>query len=64
MKVNGQKITISGKMTLASFLRESNYNITKIAVERNYEIIPKKEYETTTLKDTDILEVVSFVGGG
>jgi sulfur carrier protein len=33
-------------------------------VEVNEEIIPKATYNHTILKDGDIVEVVSFVGGG
>lgn len=36
----------------------------KIAAELNGNIIPKSEYESVILKDDDVLEVVSFVGGG
>lgn len=36
----------------------------RVAVELNLEIIPKTEFETTSLKEGDRLEVVSFVGGG
>ena len=36
----------------------------KIAVEINGEIIPKKDYETVQIKENDVIEVVSFVGGG
>ncbi|MEF2734888.1 MAG: sulfur carrier protein ThiS [Blautia sp.] len=35
-----------------------------MAVERNGEIIPKSKYEETLLSDGDVLEIVSFVGGG
>ena len=35
-----------------------------VAIEKNGEIVPKALYESTLLKDGDILEVVSFVGGG
>ena len=36
----------------------------RIAVERNGEIIPKTSYQDIILQDGDVLEVVSFVGGG
>ena len=37
---------------------------TRIAVERNGEIVPKRLYGETVLQDNDVIEVVSFVGGG
>ena len=41
-----------------------NFEKNKIAVEINGEIIPKKDYETVQIKENDVIEVVSFVGGG
>ena len=42
------------------------YNIDKhrTAVELNSHVIPRKEHSSQILKDTDVLEVVTFVGGG
>ena len=33
-------------------------------MEVNEEIIPKAKYGEVTLKDGDVVEIVSFVGGG
>ena len=45
-------------------LSQNNFEKNKIAVEINGEIIPKKDYETVQIKENDVIEVVSFVGGG
>ena len=37
---------------------------TKVAVERNLEIVPKSAYVTTMLKENDKVEIVHFIGGG
>ena len=37
---------------------------TKIAVERNREIVPKSLFAETDLCDGDRIEIVQFVGGG
>ncbi len=63
VKVNGQQLDISGK-TIAEYLKETNYDRNRIAIECNGEIVPKAQYDTTILQDGDALEVVSFVGGG
>lgn len=36
----------------------------QIAVELNERILSKAEYNTTVLHENDILEIVSFMGGG
>ena len=33
-------------------------------MERNGEIVPKSEYEKVIVTDSDLLEIVTFVGGG
>ena len=43
---------------------ENGYQKNRIAVECNGEILPKVEYEQKILQDGDVLEIVSFVGGG
>lgn len=63
VKINGALVDAAGK-TLADYLAETDYQTGRIAVERNDEIVPKAKYEETILEDGDVIEVVSFVGGG
>lgn len=63
VKINGKELDLAGK-TIADYLVTTNYDIKRIAVERNGEIVPKAAYGETILKDEDAIEVVSFVGGG
>ena len=64
MKVNGKEILLKEKQTLSDFLKDNNYNIARIVIELNGEIISKDKYSTINLKDTDVMEVLTFVGGG
>ena len=59
--VNGKQIQLTSEMSVAE---QNNYQINRIAVEMNEEILPKYSYSETMLKDGDRLEVVTFVGGG
>lgn len=61
--INGKDYAAEGK-NLASVLTEMKYDFRTIAVEINEEIVSKKFYEETILNDGDVVEVVSFVGGG
>ena len=63
VKVNGEEKNIAGK-TIAEYLSTTNYDIKRIATERNGDIVPKALYAETVLADGDIIEIVSFVGGG
>ncbi len=63
VKVNGEEMDIAGK-TLSEYLSSANFDMQRIAVERNGDIVPRAQYDKTTLADGDSVEVVSFVGGG
>ncbi len=63
VKINGENIEAAG-MTISVYLDNSGYDPKTVAVELNEEIVPKTGYEDTVLKDGDVVEIVSFVGGG
>jgi sulfur carrier protein len=62
--VNGKEVEFRPELSLIQLMEELGYDTKRIAVERNQEIIPKAQYESTMLEDGDHLEVVRFVGGG
>ena len=64
IQVNGTPVAIAAGKTLQQYLDTTDYVPTRIAVERNGEILPKASYAATPLADGDRLEIVSFVGGG
>lgn len=51
-------------MDVSALLAHLGLPKAKIAVERNREIVPKSGYETEILKDGDMLEIITFIGGG
>lgn len=64
IRVNGvEELHLEGR-SLQAYLREKGYRLERIAVERNGEIVPRSCYPNVLLQDGDVLEVVSFVGGG
>ena len=62
--VNGKEIKLTDDTTVAEYLEQNQYQVKRIAVELNGDILPKYSYSDTMLKDGDRLEVVTFVGGG
>ena len=64
MKVNGKEVVIKKTQTIYEYLKENNYNLARIVIELNGEIVSKDKYNTINLKDTDVMEVLTFVGGG
>lgn len=63
VKINGVELDIAGK-TIEEYLATTNYDVKRIAIERNGEIVFKAQYSQTILRNGDTLEIVSFVGGG
>lgn len=63
VKINGEQLDVAGK-TIHEYLLTTEYDLTRIAIERNDNIVPKAQYKEIVLEDGDSLEVVSFVGGG
>lgn len=63
LKINGKSVDAAG-ISLAEYLSRENFDTRKVAVELNEEIIPKSEFDNVILRDGDIVEIISFMGGG
>ena len=63
VRINGENLDVGGK-SVAEYLNSSGYDLMRVAVELNGDIVPKALYADTIFKNGDSVEVVSFVGGG
>ena len=63
MIINGVQEAAEGK-SVAQVLQEKGIDLSNVAVERNGEIVPKRQYDSVILTAEDRMEIVSFVGGG
>ena len=63
LKINGETREYDN-ICLYNLLIFLKINPHRVAVELNGKIIPRAEFKTTHLKDSDSLEIVHFVGGG
>lgn len=64
IKINGKEAMEAQGQTLAEYLKSEGFNAERIAVECDGNIIPKKDYDSKMIRDGEIIEIVSFVGGG
>ncbi len=62
--VNGQHRRVRDGMTIADLALELGLEPTKVAVERNLEIVPRSTLAQVAIEDGDDFEIVTFVGGG
>jgi len=64
VRVNGEELRLPKGASVAALLERLRVSLPRVAVERNREILPKKEYAATVLAEGDVFEVVELVGGG
>lgn len=64
IQLNGEAYALSDKLSVAGLLEHLQLAGRRVAVELNFEIVPRSLYETTLLKEGDALEVVHAIGGG
>jgi thiazole synthase len=64
IRVNGEHRRVTEGLTLAELAAELGLEPTKVAVERNLEVVPRSTLGEVRVADGDELEIVHFVGGG
>jgi thiamine biosynthesis protein ThiS len=64
IRVNGEEVLLPAGSSVAELLARLEVSLPRVAVERNREILPKRDYPATLLRDGDVFEVVELVGGG
>jgi thiamine biosynthesis protein ThiS len=64
ISVNGQHRRVPAGITIAELALELGLEPTRVAVERNLEIVPRSTLAEVTVEDGDDYEIVTFVGGG
>jgi len=62
--LNGQEYYSEGTLSLLNVLQYFNYNLSLIVLEHNNFICPKQNWSKIQIKNDDIIEVVTIVGGG
>lgn len=64
MKINGKEYTLQMGQSLYDILVACKMNPQSVVVEKNGKIVTRENFGCTDVQDEDVLEVVSFVGGG
>jgi sulfur carrier protein len=62
--LNGKQESIERPLSLDALVAAKELCPEKIVVEHNFNIISKEDWPKITLKDQDMVEIISFVGGG
>lgn len=64
VRVNGQHRRVPKGISIADLALELGLEPTRVAVERNLEIVPRSTLGQVKVEDGDDYEIVTFVGGG
>ena len=62
--INGEARTLADKPSLAELLDRLGYDRSRVAVEVNQEVVPRKTHPEHYLNAGDTVEIVTLVGGG
>jgi len=62
--VNGESLDLPEGLTVAALLQRLGVQGDRVAVERNGEVVKKARHGEQRLAPGDVLEIVTFVGGG
>ncbi|MBO8138401.1 MAG: sulfur carrier protein ThiS [Desulfotomaculum sp.] len=62
--VNGRDEILDREMTILEFLQTKGIDPSVVVVEYNLDIADREKWGEITLKDSDKLEILQFVGGG
>lgn len=62
--VNGESREVQGSPSLADLINQLDLPAARIAVELNRDVVRRRDWGNTMLRDEDRVEIVHFVGGG
>ena len=64
IRVNGERQELPQAMNVIELLKHLGLRADRVAIERNMEILPKRDWEATRVAAGDSFEIVQLVGGG
>jgi len=64
VEVNGEPREVPLGLNVKQLVVHLGLTANRLAVERNREILPRAQWETTTVSPGDRFEIVHLVGGG
>jgi len=64
LTVNGETRQTPSGRSVRDLVQELGLGGHAVAVEINKQLVPRKQHEYTCLRDGDVVEIVTLVGGG
>ena len=64
IQLNGDPYELAAGSTVSDLLARLDIDPRRVAVERNFTVLKRDRYASTTIEAGDQIEIVNFVGGG
>ncbi len=64
IQLNGQIHKFETNLSIEQLLNKLSINKKKVAVELNKSVVPKQKYSSIKIANQDVVEIVTFIGGG
>ena len=64
LHINGESHTVPAQLTVEGLIEHLGKDPRLLAVERNRELVPRKQHADTVVDAGDRIEIVTLVGGG
>ena len=62
--LNGEPYHLDGPVSVSTLLAGLAIDSRRVAVEHNLVVVRRALFDTTTIREGDVVEIVNFVGGG
>lgn len=64
IQLNGQIHKLETSLSIEQLLNKLSIDKKKVAVELNKSVVPKQKYSSIKITNEDVVEIVTFIGGG
>ena len=64
IQLNGKTHHLKKSLNVSQLLNSLMINKKKVAIEINGEVLSKDNYDSYRIKQNDVIEIVTFIGGG
>ncbi len=65
LTVNAEEVSLAEELTVSELLVHRNVRMPEmVSVELNGKILPRSEFDSTSVADGDVVEFLYFMGGG
>jgi sulfur carrier protein len=64
LEINGEPREVPSGLNITGLLAHLGISPSRVAIERNHDILPKTQWDQTNVSSGDRYEIVHLVGGG